>query len=86
MNENDYQITFKTTPRQLDFAQRVADSINQYAPEANAIVKNTNGFITVEGFDSYRSWLFKIGVRCAIVNLYTKKSVHFTSAQIDYNF
>lgn len=74
----------KTTQRQLDLAQRLADNINAYDKDANAEVKNTNGFITVSGHSRWKSWLISVGVRGGLTDLYTKKSIKFCYAEVSY--
>lgn len=75
---------FKTTQRQLDLAQRIADKINEYDSNANAKVNNQDGFITVSGMSNYQSWLIQVGVRGGLTNLYTKKSIKFWYAEREY--
>lgn len=74
----------KTTQRQLELAQRLADKINAYDSQANAKVENTNGFITVSGQTNWRSWLISVGVRGGLKDLFTKKSVKFWHAEREY--
>lgn len=74
----------KTTQRQLELAQRLADKINAYDNDANAEVKNTNGFITVSGHSRWKSWLISVGVRGGLKDLYTKKSVKLWNAEVQY--
>ena len=84
INNRGLHKMFKTTQRQLEFAQRIADKINAYSADANATVNNKDGFITVSGMSGYRSWLIYVGVRCGLVNLYTKKSVKFWHVDREY--
>ena len=90
MNKNDYQIEFKTSPRQLAFAQRVLEAIKAEHPEAIGEVENNHGFITVKAYEGSglcrRDWLFQIGIRCGITNLYNKKSVRFYLVANSYIF
>jgi hypothetical protein len=81
----DFQITFKTSARQLDFAQRIVEEILKDHPQAVGGVNNDHGFVTVSMQDGYKCWLFQIGVRCAIKNMYTKKPVRFYLVSHSYD-
>jgi hypothetical protein len=75
---------FKTSEKQLRIAQRIADRINEYDPQANAIVENKDGFIFVQASTSYKSWLIEVGIRGGLKDMYTKKTVSRISPEYSY--
>lgn len=90
MNENDYQIEFKTSPRQLALAERILSKIFEAYPDATGHVSNDHGFILVkatQGEGLYRrDWMIKVGIRGGLKDCYNNKVVKSWHVENNYRF